>query len=52
MLVLAIFGNLLPAESEGKLTLAVTIFLSQIFMVMVVTEYAPVQSLSIPFLSK
>ena len=52
MLVLVAFAILLPAESEGKLTLAVTIFLSQVVMIMVVTEYTPIQSLSIPFLSE
>jgi len=52
MLILIFVTIALPAENDGKLSLGVTIFLSQIVMVMVISEYVPVQSIVQPFCSK
>jgi len=52
MLILLLFGILIPAESEGKVNLGVTLFLSQIVLALIVTEYIPIQSLVTPLMLK
>ena len=50
MVALSMFSFLLHPESGEKVSLNVTLFLSQSVMLLVLTEYMPVQSLEIPAL--
>ena len=50
MLIILLFGSLMPSESEGKSMLGITIILTQIVLALIVNEYIPVQSRETPLI--